>query len=90
MLLLFSAVLCAAAVFSYDHAGSFDRLLAVIKPESSECMCEQMTHACSHDFFLFFLTIAFLQARSFPTELAPESNNKVVSIATQKQVTDSQ
>lgn len=39
VLLLFSGVVSAAAVFSYNHAGSSDRLLAVRKLESSECMC---------------------------------------------------
>lgn len=39
VLLLFSRVVSAAAVFSYNHAGSSDRLLTVIKLESPECMC---------------------------------------------------
>lgn len=44
-----------------------------------------MTHACSHVFFYLSL-FSFL---SFSTELAPEWCNKVVSTATQKQLTDS-
>lgn len=39
VLLLFSRVVSAVAVFSCNRAGSFDRLLALIKLESPECMC---------------------------------------------------
>lgn len=92
--LLFSRVVSAVAVFSYNHAGSFDRLLTVIKLESSACMCQQMTHARSHVFFLFFFFLSFYICFStswfFSTDLALEWSNKVVSMATQKQVTDSQ
>lgn len=45
-----------------------------------------MTHACSHVFSLSFFFLPMLSTSFF---LAPQRSNKVVSIATQKQVTDS-